>query len=71
MNHLICIFFLLQMTSCYQETNSNSFDDRFSLSNGIDISTAAGQRLSDAYDILNTNCMSCHTGYHNNWSSLN
>jgi mono/diheme cytochrome c family protein len=71
MNNSICILFLLLTTSCYQETNSNSFDERFSQSNGIDTSTAAGQRLSDAYDVLNDNCMNCHTGYHNNWSRLN
>ncbi|MFT6631534.1 MAG: mono/diheme cytochrome c family protein [Bacteriovoracaceae bacterium] len=59
------------LISCYQEVNSNSFDDRFSKSNGVDTSTAAGQRLSDAYDVMKNNCMNCHTGYHNNWSSLN
>ncbi len=62
---------LLLLVSCYQETNSNSFDGRYSLSNGIDTSTAGGQRLSDAYDIFNDACISCHTGYHNSWSSLN
>jgi len=71
MNNLIGLFLFFLMSSCYQETNSNSFDDSFSLSNGIDTSTAAGQRLSDAYDVLNTHCMSCHTGYHNNWNNLN
>lgn len=59
------------ITSCYQDTNSNSFDDRYSLSNGIDTSTPNGQRLSNAYDILKENCMNCHTGYHNSWTNLN
>lgn len=59
------------LVSCMQDINSNSFDDKFSISNGIDTSTAAGQRLSDAYDVLNNQCMSCHTGYHNSWNGLN
>lgn len=66
---ILSLFFTI--TSCYQETNSNSFDDRYSLSNGIDTSTPNGQRLSDAYDILKESCMNCHTGYHNSWTNLN
>ncbi len=70
MKQLLVITTLSLMTSCYQEVNSNSFDDRYSVSNGIDTSTANGKRLSDAYDVLSNKCMNCHTGYHNNWSDF-
>ena len=57
----------LILVSCYQEINSNSFDDSYSSTNGIDTSTPNGKRLSTAYNVLKDKCMSCHTGYHNKW----
>ena len=57
----------LLLVSCYQDINSNSYDDSYSLTNGIDTSTPNGKRLSTAYNVLKDKCMSCHTGYHNKW----
>ena len=57
--------------SCNQSTNSNSFDRTYSENIGIDRSTAAGERLYQAYSALKNNCMSCLSGYHNAWSSYN
>ncbi|MDP7320934.1 MAG: cytochrome c [Bacteriovoracaceae bacterium] len=69
----ICLSFIaiIFFVSCNQSTNSNSFDRAFSENIGIDRSTAEGERLFQAYTSLKNNCMSCHSGYHNTWSSYN
>ena len=68
MKYLVSLVFLL-LASCGQNFNSNSGDFALSSDNGIDSSTPAGSRLSAAYDVLKSNCMSCHTGYHNAWAN--
>lgn len=62
---------IILLVSCNQSTNSNSFDRTYSENIGINRSTAAGERLYQAYTALKNNCMSCHSGYHNAWSSYN
>jgi hypothetical protein len=70
MKFLLAISFL-SLTSCLQSTNSNSFDRSYSQTVNIDTSTAAGERLYAAYMVLKNNCMNCHTGYHDSWTTFN
>tara|TARA_R110000868_G_scaffold117600_15_gene312500 strand:+ start:7489 stop:7857 length:369 start_codon:yes stop_codon:yes gene_type:complete len=63
------ILLSLLFVGCGQSFNSNSGDAAFTATNGIDTSTAAGQRLDAAYTVLKNECMSCHTGYHNSWNT--
>ncbi|MBK24569.1 MAG: hypothetical protein CME70_11295 [Halobacteriovorax sp.] len=63
------LLYLLVASSCIQSDNSNTFDRAFSENIGIDRSTPKGERLYQAYIVLKENCMSCHTGYHNDWNS--
>ncbi len=60
---------LILLFGCGQDFNSSSGDFALSADNGIDTSTAAGQRLSAAYNVIKNNCISCHSGYHNSWAS--
>lgn len=64
------IAILLLLVSCGQSYNSNS-TDRFVGDLNIDISTPAGERLYRAYNVLQNQCVNCHSGYHNIWSSYN
>ncbi|MCO4794132.1 MAG: cytochrome c [Bacteriovoracaceae bacterium] len=66
MKRLIILFFLI--SSCGQDFNSNTFDKERYGNTGIDTSTPAGLRFSKAYNVVQTNCSSCHTGYHNIYS---
>tara|TARA_R110000868_G_scaffold209490_5_gene459318 strand:+ start:1077 stop:1445 length:369 start_codon:yes stop_codon:yes gene_type:complete len=63
------IFLAILVSGCGQSFNSNTGDQAFTATNGIDTSTAAGQRLDAAFTVLKNECMSCHTGYHNSWNS--
>lgn len=63
------LILLILLTSCGQSFNSNSGDEAYTAVNGIDTSTPAGQRLDAAYTVLKSECMSCHTGYHNSWNA--
>ena len=58
--------FLIGLSSCGQDYNSN-FNDQGQFSTfEIDTSTPAGARFNAAYKIIQTKCMACH-----NWSSYN
>ena len=52
------------ITSCMQATNSNSSDDSLYSSN-----TITDPKFKAAFEVLNTKCANCHSGYHNNWSN--
>ncbi len=71
MKTCLSLAIIVFLTSCIQSTNSNTFDRTFSENIGIDRSTPAGERLYQAYIVLKNDCMSCHSGYHNSWSSFN
>ncbi len=51
--------------SC-QNQNSNTFDDILGNSS-IDPSNT---NLVQAYAVIESQCIDCHSGYHNSWSSL-
>lgn len=51
--------------------NSNSFDKTLAQTVSFDISTPGGVRLKNSYFILKEKCMSCHTGYHSDWTKYN
>lgn len=64
MNKLLLLI-LLSLSGCGQSYNSNSKD--FLLSgNGIDPSNTS---LVAAFSVIDNKCISCHSGYHNSWSS--
>ena len=60
MNKLILIFLFI-FVSCGQKFNSNTFDEI----NAVE----GGTSFINAYTLLNDKCMSCHTGYHNLYST--
>lgn len=47
--------------SCMQTQNSSSNDEAIYKKTSIDVSTPAGQRLSQAYKVIKNNCVSCHS----------
>ncbi len=57
--------FLLLYLGCMQTFNSNTGDEGLM---GNCVSTS-NTNLRQAYSIIRTNCTSCHTGYHNSWST--
>lgn len=63
MNKFLLIFLFL-ISACGQDYNSNSFDETRFGSGNIDTSSPAGQRLAAAFNIIQTNCISCHSNYH-------
>jgi hypothetical protein len=55
---------LLFLTSCMQTFNSNTGDE------GLIGNCVVGDApLKAAYTVLRSKCMSCHTKYHNSWST--
>lgn len=54
----------LLITSCGQDFNSNSFDSQRYGNTGIDNTTPFGK----AFNVIQTKCINCHTGYHNIYS---
>jgi hypothetical protein len=69
MQKLLLPLFIFALVGC-QEFNSNTNDDKISNCNGIDSAIAQGQRLQAACVVIDTNCISCHTGYHNKWAGF-
>lgn len=66
------IIVLIAMSACGQNYNSHSSDEFLSSGTfGIDVSTAQGQRLFAAFTVLNNQCISCHSGRHDSYLSLN
>lgn len=63
------LFLLIFLVSCGQDYNSNYFDS-LKYSDSLGDGTPAGERFQAAYNILASNCISCHTGYHNSYSSF-
>lgn len=59
---VLCLFF----SSCGQSTNSNSYDEFLDFA--IDPSNV---KLAKAFNVVNSKCLNCHTGYHNRWKSFN
>jgi hypothetical protein len=55
------IFILFLINSCIQTSNSSSTDESVYKKFEIDTSTPAGQRLSAAFSVIKTNCISCHS----------
>ncbi|TNE95422.1 MAG: hypothetical protein EP326_15170 [Deltaproteobacteria bacterium] len=61
----ISLIVLFLLTSCGQDYNSNSFDRQRYGNTGIDNTTPFGK----AFNVIQTNCINCHTGYHNIYSN--
>lgn len=69
-NILFHLSLFLYLTGCGQTFNSQSID-RFSGTGNIDVSTVQGVRLFKAYQVIQSRCINCHTGYHNSWIQYN
>lgn len=63
---LLTFFTLILLVSC-QTDNSSSFDQVLGNSN-ID---PTNTNLVKAYNVIESRCINCHTGYHNSWASYN
>ncbi|MBT7610825.1 MAG: hypothetical protein HN576_13775 [Bacteriovoracaceae bacterium] len=59
----LSLFILIFISGCMQTFNSNTGDEGL-VGNCVDSSLI---NLRAAYSVLRTECMSCHTGYHNSW----
>jgi hypothetical protein len=57
MRLIVSLFFI---TSCGQSNNSSSGDSKYSSAGSSDAAIA----------IINSRCISCHEGYHDNWSNF-
>lgn len=66
MNKLYLII-LVFLVSCGQSFNSNSKD--FLLGSQIYCSDTSQIKLCSANEVIAKNCINCHSGYHNSWSS--
>lgn len=62
------ILAILFLTSCGQDYNSNAFD-KLKYSGSLSVGSPEEERLVAAYSVIEKNCISCHNGYHNNYSS--
>ncbi len=62
---ILTIALLIFLSSC-QDFNSNSFDDS---KYGNDSSGETDPNFAPAFEVLRTECISCHQGYHNAWAS--
>ena len=54
------------MASCFQQSNSNTSDQR--LENGATVT--GNEKFKAAFNVLNNECVACHTGYHDDWLNL-
>jgi len=64
MKALTFFMILFVFVSCGQDFNSNSFDKQRYGNTGIDNTTPFGK----AFNVIQTNCIDCHTGHHNIYS---
>lgn len=62
------ILLLLLLISCGQDYNSNSFDEE-KYNTKIETTSPEGLRFYNAYNVISTKCVSCHTSYHNSYAS--
>lgn len=61
---IVSLLTLVLLISC-QTDNSSTFDKVLGSSN-ID---PTNTNLVKAFNVIDSRCISCHTGYHNNWAS--
>ena len=66
------ILILSSVVSCGQDYNSNTFDAQIygSQIGDIDTTTPEGQRFAKAFNVIDTQCISCHNNNHNFYASL-
>ena len=62
MRVLILIFLISLQFGCMQSDNSHSFDRP--------LTTSENSVLAAAEAVITDKCISCHTGFHNNWTSF-
>lgn len=62
------IFLVFLLFSCGQDYNSNSFDEQ-KYNTKIETDSPEGLRFYNAYNVINSKCISCHTSYHNGYAN--
>ncbi len=60
---LIILFLSILVSACVQTENSSTGDADTFAPVTIDKSTAAGERLSNAFGVIQRNCVSCHSQF--------
>lgn len=67
MRALVFFSFLLMLSSC-EDYNSNSAD-KIKYSNEPQSEQAGDPNFAPAFAIIQSRCISCHSGFHNNWAT--
>ena len=58
---LILLLTMISLAGCFQQSNSSLKDENI----GKEIEGES--KFVSAYSVLNSQCISCHTGYHQSW----
>ena len=66
MKLILNLILLTLLSSCFQQSNSNTSDQR--LENGTTVT--GNEKFQAAFNVLNNECVACHTGYHDDWLNL-
>ena len=61
-------FLLILLSSC-EDINSNSADKLKYSKQGPQPEEAQDPNFAPAFKVIQNNCISCHTGFHNRWAS--
>lgn len=67
MRVLLLLLFLICLSSC-EDYNSNSAD-KIKYSNEPQSEEAGDPNFAPAFAIIQSRCISCHSGFHNNWAA--
>lgn len=60
---LIILLAMISLSGCFQQSNSTLKDE--SIGKEVD----GADEFVAAYAVLNSQCISCHTGYHQSWGN--
>lgn len=66
MEFIVLIFSLFILSSC-EDYNSNSAD-KLKYSNDTQQEDVGDPNFAPAMEVIKNRCISCHSGFHNNWS---
>ena len=66
MRYILEISAIFLLVSCYQQSNSNTADQSI----GVEIDASEGARFQQAFQVLNAECIQCHTSRHQDWGRL-
>jgi hypothetical protein len=61
MKLILLLTILSCLSSCFQQSNSNTKDS-------AQVDDSEGVAFKAAFTVLNNECIQCHSGYHDDWS---